>query len=193
MTDKTQSIVLAGVGGQGILLASEIVARAAMHAGYQVKTNEVHGMAQRGGSVIAQVRYGKSVNSPLVTEGTATALAALENIESIRYAHYLKPGGLAVVNDYALVPVTVSSGGAEYPNDITERLDIIFPNLVHINAVEEAKKLGNIRAANVIIMGALSNGMDLKLENWQQSLKSAIKPQYLELNEKAFEIGRNMK
>ena len=116
------NIVLAGVGGQGILLASEIVARAAMVAGFDVKTNEVHGMAQRGGSVVAQIRYGKEVNSPLVASGSAQVLGSLERIEALRYADYLAPGGLAVVSNQMVVPVSVSSGSASYPGDAEARL-----------------------------------------------------------------------
>ncbi len=192
MSDQTIGIVMAGVGGQGILLASEIAARAAMAAGYDVKTNEVHGMAQRGGSVIAQVRYGRKVHSPLVGERTATAYAAFEKAEAIRYAHYLKPGGLAVVADFSIVPTTVSSGGGTYPDDIPERLAKLFPNLKFIDAVKIALELGNIRAANVVVMGALSTGLDLPLEAWQTAVHNAVKPQYRELNAKAFESGRQL-
>jgi indolepyruvate ferredoxin oxidoreductase beta subunit len=189
----TKSVVLVGVGGQGILLASEIVARAAMEAGYQVKTNEVHGMAQRGGSVIAHVRYGSEVFSPTVPEGTAHALGALEQIEALRYAHCIAPDGLAVVNAQSVVPVTVSSGAATYPEDVADRLKRAFPRLVYFDATEMAVELGNIRAANIVLLGALSKGLDLPSEAWEGAIASSVKEKHRDLNLKAFEIGRNVK
>ncbi len=191
MSDTT-SVIMVGVGGQGILLASEVLARAAMQAGFDVKTNEVHGMAQRGGSVMAQVRYGEEVHSPLILEGTATALLSLESIESLRAAHYLKDGGLAVVNTQRVIPVTVSSGAAKYPEDDAERVKKVFPKLKAIDAVAIAGELGNIRAANVVLLGALSLGLDLEMEHWAAALDGAVKPQFRELNQKAFEAGRNL-
>ncbi len=192
MTDKITDIVLVGVGGQGIILASEIVARTVMYAGYDVKTNEVHGMAQRGGSVIAQVRYGKKVHSPLVSQESATVLAALEQIEGIRAAHYLRKDGFAVISDSKIVPVTVSSGNAQYPTDTKKRLTEIFPNLYYINAVDKALELGNIRAANVVIIGAMSVSLDLPLDAWHKAIDLAIKPRYRDMNHKAFDIGRDL-
>ena len=191
--NDTKSVVLVGVGGQGILLASEILAQAAMLAGYDVKTNEVHGMAQRGGSVMAQVRYGKEVHSPLITEGTAEALASLEQIEGLRAAHYLKPSGLAVVNTQQVVPVTVSSGAMEYPADAAERCKQAFSNLHMIDAVSVAEELGNARAANGVLMGALSNGIELPEDCFIGAIKKAVKPKFVELNVKAFELGRARK
>lgn len=186
----TTSVVLAGVGGQGILLASEILAKAAMIAGFDVKTNEVHGMAQRGGSVIAQVRYGKEVHSPLVPEGTARVVGALEQIEAIRFAHYLAPGGMAVVSTQAIVPVTVSSGQATYPTDVAERLKAVFPKFVQVDADDLATKAGTVKAANVVILGAISAALDLPLEAWHQAIEQSVKPKHVELNKKAFAAGR---
>lgn len=194
ITDKeTISVVLVGVGGQGILLASEIVAKAAMHAGFDVKTNEVHGMAQRGGSVIAQIRYGCKVNSPIVQHGTASVLGSLEKIEALRYYDYLKPGGLAVVNMQAIVPVTVSMGAAEYPDDAVERLAKAFKNLVSFDAGQKAIEIGNLKTANVIIVGAISNGLDLPLESWHEAIKMSVKPKFVDINIKAFDLGRSIK
>lgn len=186
----TVSVILVGVGGQGILLASEILAQAAMQAGFDVKTNEVHGMAQRGGSVMAQVRYGKEVNSPLIEEGTASALASLEAIEGLRMAHYLRPGGLAVISTQRIVPVTVSSGAATYPNDVEERCKSAFPSLKMIDAVKMAQAAGNARAANVVIVGALSQGLTLPESAWEGAIRKAVKPQYVEINLQAFAAGR---
>jgi indolepyruvate ferredoxin oxidoreductase, beta subunit len=188
---ETTSIVLAGVGGQGILLASEVTARAAMLAGFDVKTNEVHGMAQRGGSVIAQIRYGQEVHSPLVPLGSARVLGALERIEGLRFAHYMAPDGLAVVSSHAIVPVTVSSGGAEYPTDTEQRLRRVFPRLLYLDATEKATEAGNARAANIVIVGALSTGLDLPVEVWQESIVASVAPKHRDVNLRAFEIGRS--
>lgn len=188
---KTISVVLCGVGGQGILLASEIVARAAMAAGFDVKTNEVHGMAQRGGSVIAQIRYGEKVNSPLVQEGTAEVLGALERIEGLRYYKYLKPGGLAVVNSQIMVPVTVSMGAGSYPENAQSRLREAFDRLVYFDAAAAAVELGNIRAANVAVVGAISKGLDLEESAWEEAIRVSVKPDYVDLNLKAFAAGRD--
>ncbi len=189
-SNNTTSVVLVGVGGQGILLGSEIVAKAAMHAGFQVKTNEVHGMAQRGGSVIAQIRYGKEVHSPLVAEGTARVLGSFEQIEALRFAHYLAPGGLAVVSSQSIVPVTVSTGSAVYPVDAEDRLNEVFSRLLYLDASKIAIKAGNIRAANVVILGAIATGLDLPAEAWHEAIISSVAEKYRDLNLKAFEAGR---
>jgi indolepyruvate ferredoxin oxidoreductase beta subunit len=186
---QTTSIVLAGVGGQGIILASEITAQAAMLAGFDVKTNEVHGMAQRGGSVIGQIRYSKKVYSPLVAKGTAKVLVALEQIEAIRFSDYLAAGGVAVVNSQAIIPVTVSSGAAKYPKNIKQMLDDVFQKLVFIDAVKIAIKIGNIRTANVVLLGVMSNHLDLPADCWQKAIESAVEKKYIELNKKAFAAG----
>lgn len=189
-SQPTISVVLAGVGGQGILLASEIVARAATIAGYQVKTNEVHGMAQRGGSVIAQIRYGVEVFSPLVNVGTARVLGSFERIEAIRYAHYIAPGGLAVVSSQTVIPITVSNGTAQYPTDAENRLRDLFKRLVYLDAAHMAVELGNLRIANSVVLGAISNGLDLPLETWREAMRQTIHPTHLEINLRAFEKGR---
>jgi len=189
---ETTSVVLVGVGGQGILLASEIVAQTAMAAGFDVKTNEVHGMAQRGGSVVAQIRYGREVHSPLVAKGTARVLGALERIEALRYADYLAPGGLVVVNSQVITPVTVSMGAAQYPDDAEAKLRHQFERLIYVDAAAKAVEMGNIRVANVILLGALSTGLDLPLDAWRAAVADCVKPQYKDLNVQAFEVGRNL-
>ncbi len=189
---KTTSIVLVGVGGQGILLASQIIARAAIASGHDVKTNEVHGMAQRGGSVVAQVRYGEHVYSPLVPEGTAQVLASMERIEALRFAGYLAPDGLAVVSSQAIIPVTVSSGQAAYPADVEDRLRATFTRLAWIDAIGVAEKLCDSRVANVIILGALSTALPLSRECWSEAIAQCVKPAYRELNMRAFEEGKTL-
>ncbi|NLS93512.1 MAG: indolepyruvate oxidoreductase subunit beta [Planctomycetaceae bacterium] len=186
----TVSVVLAGVGGQGILLASEILARAALAAGFDVKTNEVHGMAQRGGSVIAQVRFGREVFSPLVARGSARVLGALERVEALRQHQFLASDGLAVVSSQMVVPVTVSSGQAAYPADVEQRLRAAFPRLVYVDAVEKATRLGNHRAANLVVLGAMAHALDLPDEAWHEAVRSSVKPQHVEVNLKAFAAGQ---
>ncbi len=190
---ETKSVVLVGVGGQGILLASEIIAQAALAAGYDVKTNEVHGMAQRGGSVLAQIRFGEKVHSPLVPKGAATVLASLERIEILRYLDYLAPNGLAVVSDQIIIPVSASSGKTPYPEIGKEDYQKIFPRLLYLNAVETAEKLGNAKAANTVLLGALSNQLEFSEDIWNAAVERCVKPKFLDVNLKAFAAGRNQK
>jgi indolepyruvate ferredoxin oxidoreductase, beta subunit len=189
MDSSITSVVLVGVGGQGILLAAEILAQAALIAGHDVKTNEVHGMAQRGGSIMAQIRFGPKVFSPLVAEGTAQIIGSLERIESLRYYRYLAPGGLAVVSSQIIMPVTVSSGQATYPADGEARLRRTFPRLVYFDAADIAANLGNVQAANTVLLGAISSELSLPKDAWQESLHKCINTKFLELNEKAFAAG----
>lgn len=184
----TTSVVMAGVGGQGILLASEITAQAARLTGLQVKTNEVHGMAQRGGSVTAHIRFGQAVYSPLVSEGTARVLLALEAVEGIRYQHYLAPDGLAIVSTQQVIPVTVSSGNMVYP-DPEPLLRQAFSRLHYIDALAEAQRLGEPRAANVVLLGYLAAELTLPLAAWEEAIAACVKPQVLALNLQAFKIG----
>ena len=187
---KTTSVILVGVGGQGILLASEIVAQAAVAAGHDVKTNEVHGMAQRGGSVIAQIRYGKEVFGPLVPRKTAKVLGSLERIECLRYLDYLADDGLAVVSSQRIVPVTVSSGSVPYPELGEAELRSYFPNLVYVDAVELATKLGNAKVANMILLGAMSTQLDLAAEAWTDAIRKSVKERFVDINLQAFGEGR---
>ena len=187
---QTVSVVVVGVGGQGILLASEIIAQTAVNAGFDVKTNEVHGMAQRGGSVVAQIRYGKKVYSPLVARGTASVLGSLERAECFRYLDYLAPDGLAVVSSQKIIPVTVSSGVMTYPEVGLDELQRFFPKLIYVDAVEKAAELGNARAANTILLGAMSTRLDLPVEAWENAIRQCVKEKYVEINLKAFKIGR---
>lgn len=186
----TTSVVLVGVGGQGILLASEITAQAAVVAGFDVKTNEVHGMAQRGGSVIAQIRYGKNVYSPLVPLHTAEVLGSLERIEGLRNKDYLAPDGLAVVSSQKIVPVTASTGGTPYPDVDEKFLKRYFPKLVYLDAVEKAAELGNIKAANTLLLGAMSAALSLPVEAWYEAVRKSIKPHWVDINIQAFQKGR---
>ncbi|MDR0705780.1 MAG: indolepyruvate oxidoreductase subunit beta [Planctomycetaceae bacterium] len=186
----TTSVVLVGVGGQGILLASEIVAQAAAAAGFDVKTNEVHGMAQRGGSVIAQIRYGKKVFSPLVPQHTAKVLGSLERIECLRYLDYLAQDGLAVVSNQKIIPVTASTGGTPYPEIDEQILSQYFSKLVYLDAVAIASKLGNAKAANTILLGAMSTRLDLPETAWMEAIRQSVKKQFIDINIAAFQKGK---
>lgn len=185
-----KKVLLCGVGGQGILLAAKVIASAAEVSGYAVCTNEIHGMAQRGGSVTAQVKFGEEVNSPLILEGTADVIGALEQIEALRYAHYLKPEGFAAVSLLRIIPVTVSIGAASYPNDVEERLRKVYRNLVTCDCAGKALGLGDVRLSNTVLLGILSRCLGLQDEAWQEALKRQIKPAFLELNRLAFAYGK---
>jgi indolepyruvate ferredoxin oxidoreductase beta subunit len=189
---KTTSVVLVGVGGQGILLASEIIAQAAVVAGFDVKTNEVHGMAQRGGSVIAQIRYGEQVFSPLVPKHSAKVLGSLERIECLRNIDYLAEDGLAVVSSQKIIPVTASTGGTPYPEIDAEFLSRYFPKLVYLNAVETATALGNVKTANIILLGAMSNQLDLPDDAWITAIRQSVKEKFIDINLKAFQKGKEI-
>ena len=186
------SVVLSGVGGQGILLASEVVAQAAVAAGFDVKTNEVHGMAQRGGSVIAQIRYGKEVFSPLVPKRTAKVLGSLERIECLRYIDYLADDGVAIVSDQKIVPVTASTGGTPYPEVDEQTLSQYFPRLVYLHAIDMATALGNVKTANMIILGTISTHLDLPEIAWETAIKRSIKEEFVDINIEAFQMGRSI-
>jgi len=191
--EETTNIVLAGVGGQGILLASRILSEAALAQGFDVKANEVHGMAQRGGSVIAQIRFGKKVYSPLVKKGSAQLLIAMEIIESLRHAQYLAPGGLALINSQRIIPTTVSSGLAQYPSDPEKRLKEPFSQYKIADCLSLALEAGSARCVNVVMVGWLSHFLPFSEQTWQGVLKSVLKTKYLEMNLKAFQMGKEVK
>lgn len=190
---KVTNVLLVGVGGQGVLLMSSIIARAAILAGLDVKSNEVHGMAQRGGSVLAQVRFGTRVFSPLVWEGTVDVLISLEKAEALRYAHYLAPGAIAVVSDQTIIPVTVSSGKATYPADMDDRLRRVFPRLSIIDATGVAQGAGNAKAANVVALGAASGALPSLGEYWVEAINQCVGEAHRELNIRAFRAGGESK
>ena len=185
----TMSISLVGVGGQGTLLTSEILARTAVFAGCDVKKSEVHGMAQRGGSVISQVRFGEKVYSPIVSEGQSDVLVAFEKLEALRWRNLLKTGGKALVNDLEIIPVTVSSGQHLALADAGGQLRETYSDLTVINAQAIAQELGNIRTANMVLAGALSRLTPFEASCWEQALRERIPAKLLDINLKAFELG----
>ncbi len=190
---KPYRFVLVGVGGQGTLLASNILAEVGLAAGFDVKKSEVHGMAQRGGSVASHVRWHpEKVFSPLVGLGEADILLSFEKVEALRFAEFLRRGGTAVVNDMAIVPVTVSSGTAVYPGD--EHLAKVFASLdaelVMVPGERLAQEAGNVKAANVVLLGAISKLLPLPEETWWECLAQRVPKKFLELNRVAFASGR---
>ena len=188
---ETKNIMIVGVGGQGTLLTSRILGGLAIHAGYDVKLSEVHGMAQRGGSVVTFVRYGNKVNEPIVEEGQADVLIAFERLEALRYAHFLKKGGAIVVNDQRIDPMPVVIGAAKYPDNILEELEKTH-RVYKVKAVEEAKKLGNSKVFNVIVLGIAAQHMDFTKEDWMAVIENTVPAKTVEINLKAFEAGYNL-
>ncbi len=185
---ETKNIMIVGVGGQGTLLTSRILGGITKAAGFDVKISEVHGMAQRGGSVVTYVRYGDQVAEPIVEEGQADVLIAFERLEALRYVHFLKKDGVLIVNDQRMDPMTVVTGMAEYPEGIIEKLKE-RRNVVVVDAMAEAKKLGNSRVFNTIIIGLAAKSMDFKKEDWLQVIEQTVPAKTVELNKRAFEVG----
>ena len=183
------NVSLVGVGGQGILLTSDILALAAMHAGLDVKKSEIHGMSQRGGSVISQVRFGTKVFSPIIPDGQSDVLVSFERTEALRWIHLARPGARILVNDMERIPVSVSSGLQPAAQDIEKRL-AAYPGLRLINANPLAIQAGNLRAANVVLMGALSAFVPFDEGHWQAAMRERIPAKLLEINLRAFAAGR---
>lgn len=191
---KTFNVSLVGVGGQGIILTADMLAKAAALAGYQVKKSEIHGMSQRGGSVTSQVRFGDNVASPIIQEGTSDVLVAFDRLEAVRTAHELAEGGKAVVANVDLVPVTVSSGLQPPVADLSGRLAAALPTATVVDAMTIAREqVGNERTMNMVLAGALSKVLPLPEECWLEAMKlmlTGAKAKLLPANEKAFALGR---
>ncbi|MDD4751093.1 MAG: indolepyruvate oxidoreductase subunit beta [Synergistaceae bacterium] len=187
--NDTKSILLVGVGGQGTILASKILSEGLVRKGYDVKMSEIHGMSQRGGSVTTHVRFGTKVASPVVPEGEADVLVAFEKVEAVRWLKYLKKGGRLVVNDFEIYSLPVLTGAAKYPDEVVEKLEKEVPDLKIFNAGEIAEGLGNIKAQNVVLLGALVKAMGLEDIGWESVLQELVPPKLLELNIKAFRAG----
>lgn len=186
----TKNIMIVGVGGQGTLLTSRILGGITQDAGYDVKLSEVHGMAQRGGSVVTFVRYGEQVAEPIVEEGQADVLIAFEQLEALRYAHFLKKDGVLVVNEQRIEPITVVTGAAKYPENILEGLQQKH-TVYQMDAMAEAKKLGNSKVFNIIILGMAAKHMDFSKEAWLKVIEKTVPPKTVEINQKAFLTGYN--
>lgn len=188
---ETKNIMIVGVGGQGTLLTSRILGGVILDGGYEVKLSEVHGMAQRGGSVVTFVRYGKEVFEPIVEEGCADVLIAFERLEALRYAHFLKKDGVLIVNDQRMDPMPVVMGAAKYPENIIEDLSKEY-KVISVDAMSEAKKLGNPKVFNVVILGVAAKHMDFTIEQWNKVIEKTVKEKFIDINKKAFEQGFNL-
>ena len=184
----TKNIMIVGVGGQGTLLTSRILGGMTVAAGYDVKLSEVHGMAQRGGSVVTYVRYGDEVAEPIVEEGQADVLISFERLEALRYAHYLKKDGVIIVNDQRIDPMPVVTGVAQYPENIIEDLKKEH-KVIAVDAMEEALAMGNSRVFNVIILGVAAKHMDFEKDMWIEVIKNTVPPKTVDINVAAFEKG----
>ncbi len=186
---ETTNIIITGVGGQGILLASEIISQSAMQAGFDVKRSEIHGMAQRGGSVNSHIRFGEKIYSPLVMKGECDLLLSFEELESLRMADFVKKDGTVIVNTQRINPSTVASGATTYPDDIEETLKRYFPTAVFVDALDLAKQAGNIRTANIALLGSASKKLNIPIEIWEEAIAKRVPEKAIEANLKAFHLG----
>jgi len=190
MSDKITNILLVGVGGQGILLAAEILSETCMLAGFDVKKSEIHGMSQRGGSVVSHVRYGKEVFSPIVPEGEGDLLFGFELMESYRSLPLLKEGATVVSNDLCIPPPSVLMGQEPYPASLSEKIAERFPDFILVDGQQLAIEAGNARAANTVLLGAVSKRLDIEERYWLEAIERMVPKKALEVNLKAFQIGR---
>ena len=191
-TVQGKNILFAGVGGQGILLVSELTARAAINAGYDAKKTEVHGAAQRGGSVVSHVRFSQKVYSPLIPIGEVDILLALEKLEGLRWAHYVRPGGSIILNNEERIPARLDSKPIEYPKNIEQFLRDKGFVVQTIDATAVATMLGNYRAANTVLLGAMAEHSGIADAHWHQVMNESLNPKILDLNLKAFQKGKEL-
>ena len=189
----TKNIMIVGVGGQGSLLASKLLGCLAVAGGYDVKLSEVHGMAQRGGSVVTFVRYGEKVAEPIVEEGQADVIIAFERLEALRYAHFLKKDGALIINDWRIDPMPVVTGATVYPQDLIEKMKAAGANVDAMDCLTLAREAGSEKAVNLVLLGRLSRHYDIPLEHWQAAIEACVPKKFLEINQKAFLLGRNTK
>ncbi len=192
MSSQVTNILLVGVGGQGILLASEILSETFMLAGFDVKKSEIHGMSQRGGSVVSHVRYGKEVFSPIVPEGEGDILFGFELMETYRSLPLLKKGGRVVVNDLCIAPPSVLMGQEAYPEGLVDRIKAEFPDCLPVDGLQLATEAGNPRAANTVLLGAVSKRLDVAEEFWLAALEKMVPKKAFTVNLKAFTLGRSL-
>ena len=186
-----KNIMIVGVGGQGSLLASKLLGHVVMEAGYDVKVSEVHGMAQRGGSVVTYVKFSdEKVWSPVINEGEADLIISFELLEGARYLQYLKPDGRLVVNDLKISPMPVITGAASYPEDIPGKIAAMGINATVVDALALAEEAGSAKATNVVLMGVASQSMPFPVESWEAAIEALVPQKFLELTHKAFQLGR---
>ncbi len=188
---KTKNIMIVGVGGQGSLLASKLLGRLLLTRGYDIKVSEVHGMSQRGGSVVTYVRYGEKVYSPVIDKGEADFIVSFELLEAARWTEYLKDGGKIIVNTQQINPMPVIIGAAEYPENLAGKIEAAGLALDAFDALKLAEEAGSSKAVNIVLMGRLSKYFDFSEKEWLDAIEKSVPAKFLELNKKAFQLGRN--
>ncbi|MCG0277172.1 MAG: indolepyruvate oxidoreductase subunit beta [Thermanaeromonas sp.] len=189
MHDQVISILLTGVGGQGTVLAGRILSRAAASLGWDVKVADLHGMAQRGGSVITHVRFGTKVYSPVITQGTADYLVAFEKLEACRCLPFLKGEGVLIVNDQEIPPLPVLTGASSYPEGLLEMLRARVKKVAIVDALKKAKEAGSAKAVNMVLLGVLARHLSIPRECWEEAISTSVKSEFREINLKAFTLG----
>ena len=187
---ETKNIMIVGVGGQGSLLASKLLGRLLLTRGYDIKVSEVHGMSQRGGSVVTYVRFGDKVYSPVIDKGEADYIVSFELLEAARWTEFLKPGGKIIANTQKINPMPVITGAAVYPEALEDKIRAAGIDLVAFDALGIATEAGSAKAVNIALMGKLSKYFDFSEEEWLRALEESVPPKFLELNKKAFLMGR---
>ena len=188
---KTKNIMIVGVGGQGSLLASKLLGRMLLQKGYDIKVSEVHGMSQRGGSVVTYVRFGEKVYSPVIDKGEADYIVSFELLEAARWTEYLKPGGKIVVNTQQIAPMPVITGVAEYPQELAQLMTAAGLDVDAFDALALAEQAGSSKAVNIVLMGHLSRYFEFTEEEWMDAIEKSVPAKFLELNKTAFSLGRN--
>ena len=186
---KTKNIMIVGVGGQGSLLASKLLGRMLLQKGYDIKVSEVHGMSQRGGSVVTYVRFGDKVYSPVIDKGEADYIVSFELLEAARWTEFLKPGGKLITNTQQINPMPVIIGAAEYPQDILEKMQAAGIDVDAMDALALAEQAGSSKAVNLVLMGRLAKYFHIDYDKWIEAIKVSVKPQFVDVNLKAFELG----
>ena len=188
---QTKNIMIVGVGGQGSLLASKLLGRLLLTKGYDIKVSEVHGMSQRGGSVVTYVRFGDKVYSPVIDKGEADYIVSFELLEAARWTEYLKNGGTIVTNTQQINPMPVITGAAQYPDALVEKMQDAKLHVEAIDALSLANEAGSAKAVNIVLMGRLSRHFDFALSDWMDAIEKSVPAKFLELNQKAFLLGRD--
>ncbi len=190
---ETKNVMIVGVGGQGSLLASKLLGRLLLTKGYDIKVSEVHGMSQRGGSVVTYVRYGDKVYSPIIDRGEADFIVSFELLEAARWTEFLKPGGKIVTNTQQINPMPVITGAVEYPAELAAKMKDAGVDVDAFDALSLAEEAGSSKAVNIVLMGRLSNYFDASVDEWMQAIEESVPEKFLEMNKKAFNLGRNAK
>lgn len=188
---KTKNVMIVGVGGQGSLLASKLLGKLLLTRGFDIKVSEVHGMSQRGGSVVTYVRFGDKVYSPVIDTGEADFIVSFELLEAARWTEYLKPGGKIIVNTQQINPMPVIIGAAQYPENLVSKLTAAGIDVDAFDALSLAEQAGSAKAVNIVLMGYLSRYFDFTLDEWMEAIEDSVPQKFLELNKKAFTLGAN--